>query len=308
MIYKRGAVQLRASYLDDDKSTDLKYSLLQRVYSFLSRLLSQVITYSHEANYEIIIQENKPVKKLKIPNMVDGMQPKMCHNRPGTAPGSGDYRPVPYSFYGVCPMEGYYVKGIKRSDGKYEPCCRKLKTDPNSPDYIGRYKDILLNGYPDSLAQKYNETITPGDSAVYVPGTKIIEPRSFPGLNNMELSDLKGCLENSGYLRDSTVFEKGYKARWTYEVFEIKSVDNSIYPNSYILVDLLGDSVDGIFYDAELQKTAVPNIRIFEKVVHENKKGNKYEIKFKEYDDERFNKVVSKKELDDIKKIKVVFV
>ena len=57
--------------------------------------------------------------------MVDGKQPQKCHNRTGTV-GSGEVRPVPYSFYGVCPMPGYRVIGLKRDDGLYEPCCKKL--------------------------------------------------------------------------------------------------------------------------------------------------------------------------------------
>jgi hypothetical protein len=63
---------------------------------------------------------------------------------------------------------------------------------------------MILNGYPDGL---FNETVTAGDSAVFVPGTKIVEPRSFPGLNNMSVEQLRSCMANSGYIRDSDVFD-----------------------------------------------------------------------------------------------------
>ena len=140
--------------------------------------------------------------------MVNGKQPEVCHDRPGTLPGSGQYRPVPYSFYGKCPMDGYFVKGVlRKSDGKYEPCCRKLKMDPKSPDSINRYKKNLLDGYPDGL---FGEIITPGDSAVFIPGTKIVESRSHPGIRNIPKRDLISCMEHSGYIKDPTVFEKTY--------------------------------------------------------------------------------------------------
>ena len=208
MIYIRGAVQLRSSYVNtENRSKPLEYSILQNVYTFLKELLTQIIIYSHEANFDIITTEIKPTKKSKIPNMVDGGQPKTCHNRAGSVAGSGDFRPVPYSFYGVCPMEGYYVppRGNKRPDGKFEPCCKKLKD--SGQDSKTRYNNMILNGYPDGL---YDETVTPDDSAVFVPGTKIIEPRSFPGLRNMPDDQLMSCMENSGYIRKSNVFDKEY--------------------------------------------------------------------------------------------------
>jgi hypothetical protein len=209
MIYIRGAVQLRASYIDaENRSIELDINVLQEVYLFLRQLFIEIVGYSLDSGYEIVTNELKPEKKSKITNMVDGKQPQLCHNRPGTKPGSGEYRPVPYSFYGTCPMEGYYVKGIKRPDGKYEPCCRKLKVDPSSPDYVGRYKNIILNGYPDAKAGLFGENVTPGDSAVFVPGTKIVEPRSHPGLNNMSRQQLMSCMENSGYLRNLNTFDE----------------------------------------------------------------------------------------------------
>lgn len=203
MIYNRGAVQLRASYVNaENRTSPLEYSILEKIYSFLKKMLTTVIIYSNESNHDIIINDIKDEKRPpKILNMVDGKQPQKCHNRPG----SGDSRPVPYSFYGTCPTEGYYVKGLKRSDGKYEPCCRKLKTNKSSPDYIGRYENILLNGYPDGL---FGEKVKPGDSAIFIEGSKKVEPRNFPGLNNMPKEDLLKFTQSEGYIKDYIKFEE----------------------------------------------------------------------------------------------------
>ena len=51
-------------------------------------------------------------------------------------------------------------------------------------------------------------------------------------------------------------FEKGYMANWTEELFTIVDAHRS-YPPVYRLVDWHGDSLDGTFYEPELQKVIV---------------------------------------------------
>ena len=135
--------------------------------------------------YSKLILDDPSLKLSKIPNMRT-TQPEKCQNREGNNPGEGEYRPIPYIFYGTCPKEGYYVppRGTLRRDKTYEPCCRKLKK--SGKDSEQRYRNILINGYPDDLALKYNESIpVDGDSAVYIPGTNIVQNRSFPGLKTI---------------------------------------------------------------------------------------------------------------------------
>ena len=221
MIYKRGAVQLRASHTNEESNLkiDLKYEILEQVYKFLTQLFTELIKYSHNSNYDIIISETKTAKKSKIPNMV-GSQPEKCHNRKSTVAGGGDYRPVPYSFYGTCPMKGYQVRAVKRSDGKYEPCCRKLTDDSKSDQSKERFRKMILYGYPDSDYLKFDENVSINDSAVYVPGTKIVEPRVFPGLKNMQKNDLMSCVEESGYfITNPTIFEKE-RIKSIYKIFK----------------------------------------------------------------------------------------
>jgi hypothetical protein len=49
------------------------------------------------------------------------------------------------------------------------------------------------------------------------------------------------------------VFEKGYTPNWTIEIFKITKQIPRV-PPVYRIKDLLDDEIDGIFYEAELQK------------------------------------------------------
>ena len=57
------------------------------------------------------------------------------------------------------------------------------------------------------------------------------------------------------------VFDKGYTPNWTEEVFVIDKV-NLTKPVTYHVVDLLGEKVEGSFYEKELQKAKQQTFRI----------------------------------------------
>ena len=195
MIYRKGAVQFKGSYLKaPDDSLD--FNILKKVYAFVSDMISRITG--------IIVPEVKELKKVGIDNMIDSKEPQACHNRPGN-----EVRPVPFSFYGNCPQPGYYVapRGVRRPDGKYEPCCYKKKL--TGKDSSERYKKILMNGYPDAEAGKYLESIPNPDNlaAIYSPGTKIPESRRFKGLNDLSKDHLINCIQNSGYIESKNVFD-----------------------------------------------------------------------------------------------------
>jgi hypothetical protein len=226
MIYKRGSVQLKISYSDDvavDKSKNqLVQAFLVKAYKFLKQLLENVIEAASETNYPIIDTEaEKPPKGIvnMRPHPITGKvyQPQLCQDRKGRL-----VRPVPYSFYGQCPMPGYYVppRGNKRADGRYEPCCEQLTetgldksgkhlkkpvvSTGKSPDTLARYNNILRNGYPDGL---FGETVDDDDSAVFVPGTKIVEKRRHKGLMGLSQNDLIDCIDQAGLIGDPNVFQ-----------------------------------------------------------------------------------------------------
>jgi hypothetical protein len=127
--------------------------------------------------------------------MVDGKQPMVCQDRKGY-----EIRPSPYSFYGKCPIEGYYVRpeGKKRPDGKFEPCCFKMKA--SGKDSMKQYLETLRNGFKD--------TPDPDNlSAVFIPGTKTLESRRFKGLIELPEESLLNCMKESGYMGDASIFK-----------------------------------------------------------------------------------------------------
>ena len=92
------------------------------------------------------------------------------------------------------------------------------------------------------------------------------------------------------------VFDKGYTPNWTEELFVIDKV-NLTKPVTYNVVDLLGEKVEGSFYEKELQKARQQTFRI-EKVVKRDNKKKKALVKWKGYSD-KFNSWVNFKDLVD---------
>ena len=71
------------------------------------------------------------------------------------------------------------------------------------------------------------------------------------------------------------IFAKGYTPNWSEEVFVIKKVKNTV-PWTYVINDLNGEEIAGIFYKKELQRTNQKEFRI-EKVI--KRKENKLHVK-----------------------------
>ena len=92
------------------------------------------------------------------------------------------------------------------------------------------------------------------------------------------------------------VFDKGYSPNWTEEVF---FVDHILLtkPVTYKIVDLLGEEIEGSFYEKELQKAKQQTFRI-EKVIRRDNKKKKALVKWKGYSD-KFNLWVSFKDFVD---------
>ena len=79
------------------------------------------------------------------------------------------------------------------------------------------------------------------------------------------------------------VFDKGYTPNWTEEVFVVDKVMLT-KPVTYHVVDLLGEKVEGSFYEKELQKAKQQTFRI-EKVIRRDNKKKKALVKWKGYSD-----------------------
>ena len=208
-INKRGGVQLKMSYIKDTvKSPPLNPQVLTDIYEFLKDLFNIIIEDSKGSKYPIIVEGAPVADKGKIDNMIDGLQPQVCQDRKDRK-----LRPVPYSFHGTCPMPGYYVDphGMLRPDGKYEPCCYKLKA--SGKQGADRYKDIIKYGYPDARANEFMEYVPNPDNltAIYKPGTTIPEQRRFKGMTG-RLADLSkehliNCIQESGHIGTKSIFD-----------------------------------------------------------------------------------------------------
>ena len=61
------------------------------------------------------------------------------------------------------------------------------------------------------------------------------------------------------------IFAKGYVPVWSEEIFVIKKVKNMV-PWTYVINDISGEEIVGMFYENELQKTNQKEFRI-EKVI-----------------------------------------
>ena len=88
------------------------------------------------------------------------------------------------------------------------------------------------------------------------------------------------------------IFAKGDMPNWSEEVFVIKKVKNTILW-TYVINDLNGAEIIGLFYEKELQKTNQEGFRI-KKVIR--RKGDKLYVKWKGYDNS-FNSWIDKANL-----------
>jgi hypothetical protein len=198
VIYTRGAVQMRLTNAIKGKRPvkPLNNEDLYRAYNFIKEILKRIISTN-----EIIIKELLTPKQLEWSNnTIDGKKPQVCMDHKNRK-----VRPVPYSFYGTCPEPGYVVdpQGVRRPDGKYEPCCVKLTESGKMTK--ARYDSIKINGYPDG-----NNYVPDPDTetSVYYPGTKKLESRRFKGLKDFTKEELIDAIEKAGYIEPPNVFSK----------------------------------------------------------------------------------------------------
>lgn len=77
--------------------------------------------------------------------------------------------------------------------------------------------------------------------------------------------------------REKHIFVKGYRVRWSTELFKIKKVQYT-EPLTYLIEDMQGNPILGAFYEKELQLTRSPEIYLVEKVLR--RKNGKLFVKW----------------------------
>lgn len=81
------------------------------------------------------------------------------------------------------------------------------------------------------------------------------------------------------------LFEKGATANWSEEIFEIKSIDKKHSPIMYVIktIDNNNETIQGKFYNEELQRVFLPDVFPIEKIYKQ--KNKKHLVKFLGYPD-----------------------
>ena len=130
--------------------------------------------------------------------------------------------------------------------------------------YINKLDDIVGD-----YSNTYHRTINM--KPVYVKDNTHIDFQK-------EINDKGPKVKVGDYVRISkykNIFAKGCTPNQSEEVFVIKKVKNTV-PWTYVINDLNGDEIIGIFYEKELQKTNQQEFRM-EKVI--KKEGDKLYLK-----------------------------
>ena len=83
-----------------------------------------------------------------------------------------------------------------------------------------------------------------------------------------------------------TLFSKGYHRSWTFEIFKIVDIRNTL-PVTYILEDYYGNPILGTFYEFEIKPTKFPNEFLYTIVKKRGKKALVHWLGYdKKYDSE----------------------
>ena len=95
-------------------------------------------------------------------------------------------------------------------------------------------------------------------------------------------------------------FAKGYQKGWSDEIFRINKLKNTV-PQTYVLEDLSGEVIEGVFYRQEIQKVDLPKTFEIDSILKVKGTGSKKEffIKWKNYPS-KFNQWVLAKDVHGI--------
>ena len=160
---------------------------------------------------------------------------------------------------------------------------------------------VWVNGLLDKLLDEYNNVdihrtigMTPARASLAKNGSLIasklqVEKGGIGRLkvgDNVRMSLVKG------------VFDKGFEANWSEQIYVVESVKNTS-PVSYTIKDLQGEPIIGRFYEQELQKTTQSVYRI-EKILQRKigKDGiEMLRVKWKGYPN-KFNQWIKKSDME----------
>lgn len=162
------------------------------------------------------------------------------------------------------------------------------------------YYDILPK-----ILKEYNETVHSATKMKPIDAIKTMNHEQVHKNQYGEMQEVKSEIPKfqiGDHVRISRVkdkFEKdGYN--WSMEIFKIMGIHHG-NPVTYSIQDSTGEILEGSFYEQELQKTKLNDIRLIEKELQKKKIGKKTMVlvKWLGYPD-KFNSWVDEKDMTDI--------
>lgn len=177
-----------------------------------------------------------------------------------------------------CSIAERCVKTIKHKIFKY-------LAYKNTFRYIDVLDDIVKsynNGYHRTIKMTPNEVNDKNILQVY---RNIRESQKIPTTKK------RAKLKVGNYVRitkSKGVFDKGFMAGWSGEIFRVKSIAQR-NPIVYYLEDLAGEEIEGTFYEMEVQRVNFDESaeRVIEKIIKQRTKNKtvQYLVKFRSYPD-----------------------
>ena len=140
-----------------------------------------------------------------------------------------------------------------------------------------RYVDILQK-LIDSYNNTHHRSIGIRPSEVDAKNEAAIGAKLFP--DKLESKRVKPNFKLGDYVRISKnkrMFEKEHAPNWTEEIFKVQKVlDRN--PRTYLVSDLLDEQITGRIYEKQLQKVALPETYVVERVQKRRRRRGRREI------------------------------
>lgn len=160
------------------------------------------------------------------------------------------------------------------------------------PDIVSSYN----NSSHASIGMSPNDVSEENVADIF---TRLYEPDKIPSWAGVK----KPLFTSGDYVRISKTrraFDRGYTPNWSVEAFIIVDKLTNVYPYSYRIKDLAEESVDGTFYEQELQKILKPTVFRIEKVIRRrsNRGQRQLFVKWIGYP-EKFNEWISEEQVVD---------
>ena len=144
--------------------------------------------------------------------------------------------------------------------------------------------DSLVDSYNNSKHRSIN--MSPND--VTLANESIVRNNLYPkptkAVRKVKPKFKKGDLVRIS--RKDNIFRKGYKETYTYEVFKVDKIKNTV-PITYGLVSFNGENIAGSFYPAEMQKVDKSNnVYPIENVIKKRLRDGvlEYRVSYKGFD------------------------